>query len=119
MLEMKYLYPLMPNLEAYYLLYQLPMSFKLGVALQMLGAHITKKQFLAMWKIEDLESKEYLAHNIIYGYIWYNEPKGYGALEFTVGCLGLYALKYYCKLEIEYCSYYHHQIPNVEAQHSQ
>jgi hypothetical protein len=28
-----------------------------------------------------------------------------------MGCLGLYALKYYCKLEIEYCNYYHcHQI---------
>jgi hypothetical protein len=29
MLELEYLYPLMPNLEAYYLLYRLPISFKL------------------------------------------------------------------------------------------
>jgi len=41
-----------------------------------------------MWKIENLEWREYLAYNIIYGYIWYNEPKGYGALEFIVGFLG-------------------------------
>jgi len=27
----------------------------------MFGAHIIKKQFLAMWKIEDLEWREYLA----------------------------------------------------------
>jgi hypothetical protein len=28
-----------------------------------------------------------------------------------MGCLGLDALIYYCKLEIKYCSYYHrHQI---------
>jgi hypothetical protein len=108
MLEMEYLYLLMPNLEAYYLFYQLPMNFKPGVALQMLGTHITNKQFLAMWKIEDLESREYLAYTIIHGYIWYNELKGYGALEFIVGCLGLHALKYYYKLEIEYCNYYHH-----------
>ncbi len=40
-----------------------------------------------------------------------NEPKGYIALEFTMGCLGLYALRYYYRLEIKYCSYYHcHQI---------
>jgi hypothetical protein len=43
MLEMEYLYPLMPNPEAYYLFYRLLMSFRLGVVLLMLGAHITKK----------------------------------------------------------------------------
>ncbi len=32
MLEMEYLYSLMPNLEAYYFLCRLPMSFKLGIA---------------------------------------------------------------------------------------
>ncbi len=111
MLEMEYMYLLMPNLEAYYLLYRLLMSFRLGITLSMFGVHITEKQFLAMWKIEDLEWREYLTYSIIYGYIWYNEPKGYGALKFIVGCLGLYALRYYCRLEIEYCSYYHcHQI---------
>jgi len=25
-----------------------------------------------------------------------------------MGYLGLYALRYYCRLEIKYCSYYHH-----------
>jgi hypothetical protein len=64
-----------------------------------------------MWKIKDLEWREYLAYSIICGYIWYNEPKGYEAMEFTMGYLGLYALRYYHKLEIEYCSYYRrHQI---------
>jgi hypothetical protein len=43
MLEMEYLYPLMPNPEAYYFLYRLPMNFRLGVVLPMFGAHITKK----------------------------------------------------------------------------
>jgi hypothetical protein len=61
-----------------------------------------------MWKIENLEWRKYLAYNIICGYIRYNEPKGYKALEFIMGCLRLYALKYYYRLEIEYCSYYHH-----------
>jgi len=64
-----------------------------------------------MWKIKDLEWRKYLAYSIIHGYIRYNEPKGYGVPKFTVGYLGLYALRYYWRLEIEYCSYYHcHQI---------
>jgi hypothetical protein len=67
------------------------MSFRLRVVLPTLGAHITGKKFLAMWKIEDLEWRDYLTYSIICGYIQYNEPKGYGMLEFTVGCLGLYA----------------------------
>ncbi len=62
MLEMEYLYPLMPKPEAYYLLYQLPMSFRLGVVILMLDAHITKKHLLAMWQIENLEWREYLTH---------------------------------------------------------
>ncbi len=80
------------------------MSFTLGVVLLTLGAHIIEKHFLAMWKIEDLEWRDCLAYSIICGYIQYNEPKGYGVLEFTVGCLGLYTLRYYCRLEIEYCN---------------
>jgi hypothetical protein len=53
----------------------------------MFGAHITEKHFLAMRKIEELEWREYLAYSIIYGYIRYNEPKGYGVLGFIVGCM--------------------------------
>jgi hypothetical protein len=59
----------MPNLEAYYLFYCLPMSFRPRVALLMFGAHITEKHFLAMWKIEDLEWREYLTYSIICDYI--------------------------------------------------
>jgi len=84
------------------------MSFRLRVVLLMLGSHITEKQFLVMWKIENLEWKEYLTCSIICGYIQYNELKGYKMLEFIVGCLRLYALRYYCRLEIKYYSHYHH-----------
>jgi hypothetical protein len=35
------------------------MGFRLGVALLMLGVHITEKPFLAMWKIENLEWREF------------------------------------------------------------
>ncbi len=42
-LKMEYLYPLMLNPKAYYLFYRLPMSFRLGVVLSMLGAHIIEK----------------------------------------------------------------------------
>ncbi len=57
----------------------------------MLDAHITKKQLLTMWKIENLEWREYLAYNIICGYIQYNEPKGYGIYNglFGVGCIDI------------------------------
>ncbi len=58
----------------------------------MLGAHITKKQFLAMWKIKNLDWIEYLTYNIIYGYIWYNESKGYGVLEFS-GLFGVVCIE--------------------------
>jgi len=68
------------------------MSFKLGVVISMLGAHITKKQFLAMWKIKNLDWMEYLIYNIIYGYIWYNESKGYGVLEFS-GLFGVVCIE--------------------------
>jgi len=43
MLEMEYLYPLMLNPKAYYLFYRLPMSFKVGIVLSMLGVHIIEK----------------------------------------------------------------------------
>lgn len=73
----------------------------------MLGAHITESQFLSMWAIDNLEWREYLAYNIICCYIQYHQPRGYGALEFEVRCLGQYALQYYCKLDITFKDYYH------------
>ncbi len=84
------------------------MSFRLGVALLMFGAHIIEKQFLAMWKIEDLEWREYLA--------LISSVDTYGTMNLRVmECWniqwvvwGLYALKYYYRLEIEYSNYYHH-----------
>ncbi len=68
----------------------------------MLGIHITKKQFLSMWAIQDLEWREYLAYSIICCYIQYHEPRG-----FEVGYLGIYAIKYYYRLECDYRDYFH------------
>jgi hypothetical protein len=73
----------------------------------MLGIHITKKQFLCMWAIQDLEWREYLAYSIICCNIQYHEPRGYGVLEFKVGYLGIYAIKYYYRLECDYRDYFH------------
>ncbi len=78
-----------------------------GVALPILEGHITKRQFLAMWTVEDLEWRKFLAYNIICCYIQYHQPRGYGALEFEEGCLRLYALRYYCIIEYAYKEYYH------------
>jgi hypothetical protein len=68
----------------------------------MLGAHITNNQFLSMWTIDDLEWREYLTYNIMCYYIQYHQPRGYGALEFEVGCLKFYTLWHYYKMEIAY-----------------
>jgi hypothetical protein len=59
-----------------------------------------------MWKIQDREFCEYLAYNIMCGYIIFNDRRGYGVLEHLMGCLGAYALCYYCKLEVAYNKYY-------------
>jgi hypothetical protein len=69
----------------------------------MIGAHITERKFLAMWKIDALEWKEFLAYNIICCYIQSHEPGGYGRLEFEIGCLRMYVLihywRYYWRLQ--------------------
>jgi hypothetical protein len=72
----------------------------------MLGTHIIESQFLSMWVIDYLKWKEYLAYNIVCYYVQYHQPRGYGALKFEVGCLGLYALQYCCKLKIAFENYY-------------
>jgi hypothetical protein len=74
----------------------------------MLGTHITENQFLCMWAINDLVWREYLTYNIVCCYIQYHQPRGYRALKFEVNRLGLYALQYYCKLEITFKDYYRH-----------
>ncbi len=45
-------------------------------------------------------------YNIFYGYIAFNNGCGYGVLEHLIGCLGAYALRYYCKLEVAYNKHY-------------
>ncbi len=58
---------------------------------------------------ESLKGGEYLTYNISCCYIQYHEPCGYGIVEFEVAsCLGIYALKYYFKLECDYQNYFHH-----------
>jgi hypothetical protein len=44
MLELKYVLPLLPNPKTYYLLHYFQICLKVGVALPILGCHITKKQ---------------------------------------------------------------------------
>ncbi len=65
MLELEYVLQLLPNLGTYYLLHYFQICLRVGVALPILGGHITKKQLLAMWVVKDLEWKEFLAYNII------------------------------------------------------
>ncbi len=36
----------------------------------------------------------------------FNNEHGYGMLEDLTSCLGVYALRYYCKLEVAYKKYY-------------
>jgi hypothetical protein len=55
MVEMEYVFSLLSNHEVYYLLHCLQVCFKIGVAPPIIGVHIIEKQFLAMWKMEDLE----------------------------------------------------------------
>jgi hypothetical protein len=49
MLELEYVLPLLPNPKTYYLLHHFQICLRVGVALLVLGGHVTKKQFLAMW----------------------------------------------------------------------
>jgi hypothetical protein len=48
MLELKYVFPLLPNPETYYLLHHFQICLKVGVTLLVLGGHIIKKHVLAM-----------------------------------------------------------------------
>ncbi len=58
-----------------------------------------------------MEWREFLAYIIVCCYIQYHQLRGIGVLEFKVGCMGLYALRYYYRLEYAYQEYYHrHQI---------
>jgi hypothetical protein len=69
LLEMEYLYPLLPNLEAFFLIHQFRVYLKVDIAPPLIRMHVTDKQFLTMWKIGHLEWREYLTYNIISCYI--------------------------------------------------
>jgi hypothetical protein len=110
MLEMEYIMLMILVLDMYYLVHHFQIYLRVRVAPPMLGTHIIEDWSLFMWAINDLEWREYLSYYIVCCYIQYHQPRGYNALEFEVGCLGLYVLWHYCKLEITYEDYYcHHQ----------
>jgi hypothetical protein len=58
-----------PTINMYYCVYHCQICLWVRVAPPTLGAHIIESQFLAMWAIDDLEWKEYLAYNIVCYYI--------------------------------------------------
>jgi len=72
----------------------------------MLNARILIEDLKCIWKIQDRKFQEYLMYNIIYNYIVSNNGHGYDVLEHLTCCLGVYALRYYCKLEVAYNKYY-------------
>jgi hypothetical protein len=73
MLELEYVLSLLPNLKTYYMLHCLQICLRVGVTLPILRlGHITKKQFLAMWVVKDLEWRKFLAYSIVCCYIQYH-----------------------------------------------
>ncbi len=48
LLKMEYLYPLLPNLEVFYLLHKLQICLKVEVAPPTLGEHIIEKHFFVI-----------------------------------------------------------------------
>lgn len=104
--ELEYNLPFIPQPKGYYFIYCLYTCLSIGFAPPMLNAWIFIKDFERMWKIQDREFCEYLAYNIMCSYIIFNDRRGYGVLEHLMGCLGAYALRYYCKLEVAYNKYY-------------
>jgi hypothetical protein len=58
----------------------------------MFNALIMVDGFKHMWNIYDEEFLEYLAYNIIYGYIIFNDGHDYGMLEHLIRCLAMYVM---------------------------
>jgi hypothetical protein len=58
----------------------------------MLNVRILIEDFEHMCKVQGREFQEYLMYNTFYGYIIFNDGRGYGVLEHLTGCLGAYAL---------------------------
>jgi hypothetical protein len=82
MLKMEYIMLMILALEMYYLMHHFQIYLRVGITLPMMGTHITKRQFLSMWTIDDLEWREYLTYNIVCYYIQYHQLKRFNALEF-------------------------------------
>ncbi len=51
MLKMEYIMLVIPAPKMYYLMHHFQICLQVGVALPMLGTHITESQFLFMWAI--------------------------------------------------------------------
>ncbi len=70
----------------------------------MIGARVFEHEFFAMWVIDNIEFKEYLVYNMIYGYFIF-DGRTYGRLDNELGCPRVYAICYYFKLEVAYYQY--------------
>jgi hypothetical protein len=66
----------------------------------MLGIITKLGDFEQMWKIQYVEFWKYSVYDTICKYIIFNGNFGYGRLEELIGCLGVYALWHYYKMEI-------------------
>jgi hypothetical protein len=102
--ELDYTLLIIPHPKGY-LYYLLSTNMPFGTP-PMFNAQILIEDFEHMWEIHDREFREYLAYNIMCGYIVFNDSHGYGILKHLMNCLGAYALRYYCKLEVAYNKYY-------------
>jgi len=100
--ELEYISLIIPHLEAYYFIYHLQTCISVRFSPPMFNARILIEDFEHAWKIQDMEFWEYLAYNILCGYIVFNNGHGYGRFEHLTSCLGGYALEYCYKLKVAY-----------------
>jgi hypothetical protein len=84
-----------PNLGVYHLIYCLQNYIVVEFVPPMLGSVIKLEDFEHMLRIKDLKFREYLAYNIICGYIIFHENHNFcEKLEKLIGYLGVYAIRY-------------------------
>jgi hypothetical protein len=74
--ELKYTLPIIPHPEEYYFIYHMQTCFSIGFTLPMLNARIFIGILNACGRSRIRSFEEYLAYNIIYGYIVFNDGCG-------------------------------------------
>jgi hypothetical protein len=100
--ELEYLPPLISNPKAYYIFYWFKILLTLKFSPLVLGTLIKLEDFNEWCKLDNLEYPQYLAYNIICGYINSNDSHGYGRSVYLASCLGIYPLCYYYKPKVPY-----------------